>query len=152
MRYDRATGTIRLGISEELLLEYLSIDNPAVLLEMTRTKYKHLVEERGTNIRGQLARICSKEYGTVKAYFLQIEALCADLALVQGAPGSAEEKITEAMHGFPDEWNPVKTVIRGKVDYTYANMKRQLNEYEADLQKALVIAADTALFVNGAPT
>jgi len=31
-------------------------------------------------------------------------------------------------------------------------MKRQLKEYEADLQKALAIPADAALFVNGAPT
>jgi len=32
-RYDRATGTIRLGISEELLLEYMSIDDPSELWE-----------------------------------------------------------------------------------------------------------------------
>jgi len=92
-----------------------------------------------------------KEYGTVKAYFLQIEALCADLAVIQGSPVSEEEKITAAMHGIPEEWNPVKTVIRGNVDYTYADMKRQLKEYEADLQKSLAMPADTALFVNGAP-
>jgi len=151
MRYDRATGTIRLGISEELLLEYMSIDDPTVIWETIRTKYKDLVKERGRNIRGQLARISLKEYGTVRAYFLQIDGLCADLAVIQGSPVSEEEKITAAMHGIPEEWNPVKTVIRGNVDYTYTDMKRQLKEYEADLQKTLAMPADAALFVNGAP-
>ena len=150
-RYDRATGTIRLGISEELLLEYMSLDDPAKIWDTIRTRYKDLVKERGRNIRGQLARISLKEYGTVKAYFLQIEALCADLAVIQGSPVSEEEKITAVMHGIPEEWNPVKTVIRGNVDYTYTDMKRQLKEYEADLQKLLAMPTDAALFVNGAP-
>jgi len=130
----------------------MSIDDPAVLWETIWTKYKDLVKEHGSNIRGQLAQIALKEYRTVKAYFLKIEALCADLGVVQGTPVSEEEKITAAMHGVPDEWNPVKTVIRGKVDYTYTDMKRQLKEYETDLQKALAIPADAALLVNGAPT
>ena len=150
-RYDRAMGTIRLGIWEELLLEYMSIDDPAKIWETIRTKYKDLVKERGRNIRSQLARISLKEYGTVKGYFLQIEALCADLAVISGSPVSKEDKIPAAMHGIPEEWNPVKTVIRGNVDYTYADMKRQLKEYEADLQKSLAMPADTALFVHGAP-
>jgi len=151
MRYDRATGTIRLGISEDLLLEYMSIDDPTVILETIRTKYKDLVKERGRNIRGQLARISLKQYGTVRAYFLQIDGLCADLAVIQGSLVSEEEKITAAMHEIPEEWNPVKTVIRSNVDYTYTDMKRQLKEYEADLQKTLAMPADAALLVNGAP-
>ena len=50
-----------------------------------------------------MARISLKEYGTVKAYFLQIEALCADLAMIQGSLVSEEEKITAAMHGILEE-------------------------------------------------
>ena len=106
----------------------MSIDDPAKIWDTIQTKYKDLVKERGRNMRGQLARISLKDYGTVKAYFLQIEALCADLALISGSPVSEEEKITAAMHGIPEEWNLVKTVIRGNVDYTYADMKRQLKE------------------------
>ena len=102
-RYDQAVGTIRLGISEELLLEHMSIGDPAMIWDSIRTKYKDLVKEHGRNIRGQLVKISLTEYGTVKAYFLQIEALCADLAVILGSPVSEEETITAAMHGIPEQ-------------------------------------------------
>ncbi|RPA89433.1 hypothetical protein L873DRAFT_1783945 [Choiromyces venosus 120613-1] len=130
----------------------MSIDDLTVLWETIQDRYKSLVKEQGRNICGQLARISLKESGKVKAYFLLIDSLCADLAVIQGMPVSEEERITAAMHGVLDEWNPVKMVIRGNVDYTYAEMKHQLKDYKADLQKSPEIASNTSLYVRRVPT
>ncbi|PWW75172.1 hypothetical protein C7212DRAFT_345469 [Tuber magnatum] len=115
-------------ISEDLLLECISIDDVAVLGETIQRWYKDLVKERGHKKRGQLAKVSLQYSGTVGACFLHAEGLCADLAVVQGTPVSDQEEITAAMQGVPDEWNLVKAVIRGNVNYTYTDMKWQLKD------------------------
>ena len=40
--YNQATRIICLGISEELLLEYMLVDNPAIISGTIHTKYKDL--------------------------------------------------------------------------------------------------------------
>ncbi|RPB01479.1 hypothetical protein L873DRAFT_1890071 [Choiromyces venosus 120613-1] len=104
-RYDQATSTIHLDISEDLLLEHMSIYDLTVLWETIWDHYKSLEKEQGRNISSQLARISLKESSMVIAYFLQIESLCADLTVIQWMPVSEEERITGAMQGVPNECN-----------------------------------------------
>ena len=149
MRVAQAKATIRLRLSESVLVSVQDEEDPTKLWEKLKSLYQDQIKMTSNYLRAALHNVSLESEGTVQKYATRIQDIVNDLSLIEGMKVSESEHSYALLRGLPDSWKMVKIAIQSDTSAKPAAIIQRLKAYEVGERIRKGISSEVALFTRG---